>query len=89
MVCWPFFAEQPTNCRYACTKWGIGMEIGNDVTREDVARLVLEAMDGEKGKDMRAKAAAWKEKAVAAAAEGGSSSENLDRLVQFLRAGCV
>ncbi|XP_047077993.1 7-deoxyloganetin glucosyltransferase-like isoform X2 [Lolium rigidum] len=77
MVCWPFFAEQPTNCRYACTKWGIGMEIGND------------AMDGEKGKDMRAKAAAWKEKAVAAAAEGGSSSENLDRLVQFLRAGCV
>ncbi|KAM0839466.1 hypothetical protein ACQ4PT_060293 [Festuca glaucescens] len=89
MVCWPFFAEQPTNCRYACTNWGIGMEIGSGVAREDVARLVLEAMDGEKGKDMRAKAATWKEKAVAATVEGGSSSENLDRLVEFLRAGCM
>ncbi|XP_054804968.1 linamarin synthase 1-like isoform X2 [Prosopis cineraria] len=26
MICWPFFAEQQTNCRYACTHWKIGME---------------------------------------------------------------
>jgi hypothetical protein len=90
MVCWPFFAEQPTNCRYACAKWGIGMEIGSGVAREDVARLVGEAMDGERGKAMRVSALAWKERSRAATAEGGSSSDNLDRLVEFLRsAGCV
>jgi UDP:flavonoid glycosyltransferase YjiC (YdhE family) len=36
MVCWPFFAEQPTNCRCACAKWGIGMEIDSGVARCNV-----------------------------------------------------
>jgi hypothetical protein len=75
-----------TNCRYACTKWDIGLEIDTDVKREEVARLVQEAMDGEKSKDMRAKAMAWKEKAVAATEEGGTSSAGIDRLVEFLLA---
>ena len=89
MVCWPFFAEQQTNCRYACAKWGIGMEISDDVEREEVARLVREAMGGEKGKAMRVSALVWKDSARAATAEGGSSSQNLGRLIEFLRAGCV
>jgi hypothetical protein len=87
MLCWPFFAEQPTNCRYVCAKWGIGMEIDNDVSSEEVAWLVREAMDGERGRVMRVKAAIWKEKATEAVGEGGSSSENLDRLVEFLLGG--
>ncbi|PUZ77698.1 hypothetical protein GQ55_1G394200 [Panicum hallii var. hallii] len=89
MICWPFFAEQMTNCRYACAKWDIGLEIDNNVTKEEVARLVEEAMDGEKGRDMNAKAAMWKEKAVAATEEGGASSVNIDRLVGFLLEGSV
>ncbi|KAH0878236.1 hypothetical protein HID58_065630, partial [Brassica napus] len=28
MICWPFFAEQPTNCKFCCDEWGVGMEIG-------------------------------------------------------------
>ncbi|GAV92391.1 UDPGT domain-containing protein, partial [Cephalotus follicularis] len=34
MICWPFFADQQTNCRYCCTEWGIGMEINSDVKRD-------------------------------------------------------
>ncbi|XP_074336499.1 7-deoxyloganetin glucosyltransferase-like [Apium graveolens] len=34
-----FFAEQ-TNCRYCCVEWGIGMEIDNNVKREEVELLV-------------------------------------------------
>lgn len=34
MLCWPFFAEQQVNCRYACTTWGVGLEIYSDVKRE-------------------------------------------------------
>jgi hypothetical protein len=89
MICWPFFAEQMTNCRYACSKWDIGLEIDNNVTREEVARLIKEAMDGEKGKDMNAKAATWKEKAVTATEQGGTSSVNIDRLVAFMLEGSV
>ena len=36
MLCWPFFAEQQTNCRHKCTEWGIGMEIGRASCRERV-----------------------------------------------------
>ncbi|XXG76445.1 hypothetical protein AAC387_Pa08g0793 [Persea americana] len=27
MLCWPFFADQNTNCRYACNEWRVGIEI--------------------------------------------------------------
>ncbi|GAY61238.1 hypothetical protein CUMW_208330 [Citrus unshiu] len=48
VICWPFFAEQQTNCRYACTTWGIGMEVNHDVKRGDIEALVKEMMDGMK-----------------------------------------
>lgn len=85
MLCWPFFAEQPTNCHYVCTKWGIGMEIDGDVKREVVEALVRDMMEGEKGKEMRAKAREWKAKAEEAAGIGGSSYENMNALVNDLR----
>ncbi|CAJ1947224.1 unnamed protein product [Sphenostylis stenocarpa] len=31
MLCWPFFADQPTNCRNICNDWGIGIEIDTNV----------------------------------------------------------
>jgi hypothetical protein len=33
MLCWPFFVDQPTNCRYICNEWEIGMEINTNVKR--------------------------------------------------------
>ncbi|KAG8368656.1 hypothetical protein BUALT_Bualt15G0068200 [Buddleja alternifolia] len=81
MVCWPFFAEQQTNCRYACTKWEIGVEIEGDVTRGKVEKMVKVMMDGEKGKEMRKKALEWKDKARLAAKIGGSSYHNLEKLI--------
>ncbi|KAL3843764.1 hypothetical protein ACJIZ3_001167 [Penstemon smallii] len=81
MICWPFFAEQQTNCRYACTDWEIGMEIEGEVAREKVADLVKILMEGEKGKVMRKKALEWKDKAQAAARVGGSSHHNLEYLI--------
>ncbi|XVE49532.1 hypothetical protein DITRI_Ditri01bG0090200 [Diplodiscus trichospermus] len=46
MISWPFFAEQQTNCRFACTQWGIGMEIDNNVKSDEVEKLVRELMEG-------------------------------------------
>nr|QEA68977.1 UGT85A49 [Panax ginseng] len=81
VICWPFFAEQQTNCRYSCVEWGIGMEIDNDVKRDEVEGLVRELMDGEKGKEMKRNVVEWKRKAEVAVGVGGSSFVNLDKLV--------
>ncbi|KAG6477042.1 hypothetical protein ZIOFF_066292 [Zingiber officinale] len=86
MLSWPFFAEQQTNCRYACTEWGNGMEIDNNVKREEVEGLIRELMgNGDKGREMRRRAVGWKEAAERATQPGGSSFLNLDRLVDLLR----
>ncbi|KAK8941907.1 UDP-glycosyltransferase 85A2 [Platanthera guangdongensis] len=89
VICWPFFAEQPTNCKYACGEWGIGVEIEGEVKRDKVAVIVREVMGGEKGEEMRKRAAKWREAARKAAEIGGSSSESLEKLIGFLRNGCT
>ncbi|PKA49105.1 UDP-glycosyltransferase 85A2 [Apostasia shenzhenica] len=82
MICWPFFAEQQTNCRYACTEWGVGMEINNNVKREDVKGLIKEMMGGEKGKEMIQKAKKWKERVVNACGPDGISTVNLEKVIK-------
>ncbi|XP_043696678.1 7-deoxyloganetin glucosyltransferase-like [Telopea speciosissima] len=84
VLCWPFFGDQQTNCRYSCVHWGIGKEINNDVKREEVERLVREMMVGERGKEMKAKAMEWKKKAESAIVPGGSSHVHFDNMLNQL-----
>ncbi|CAO2176345.1 unnamed protein product [Urochloa humidicola] len=81
MVCWPVFAEQYTNRKYACEVWGVGLRLDEEVRREQVAGRVREAMESE---ELRKSAARWKAEAEAAACQGGSSYENLLGLVKAL-----
>ncbi|KAF8406050.1 hypothetical protein HHK36_008130 [Tetracentron sinense] len=81
MICWPFYAEQPINCRYTCKEWGIGMEINSDVKRDEVEMLVRELMEEDKGKEMKKKAMEWKNRAEEATRPGGISHMNLDKMV--------
>ncbi|PON90922.1 UDP-glucuronosyl/UDP-glucosyltransferase [Trema orientale] len=82
VICWPFFADQHTNCRYACTTWGIGMEVNNDVKLDQVAALVKEMIEGDEGMKLREKALEWKKKAVEATDTTGSSYNDFDKLVK-------
>lgn len=82
MICWPFFAEQQTNCKYARTVWEVGMEVNHDVKRDDVAALVKEMMESDRGKQLRKNAVEWKKKAAAATNIGGSSYNNLERFIK-------
>ncbi|KAL5558961.1 hypothetical protein UlMin_035172 [Ulmus minor] len=85
MLCWPFFAEQQTNCRFSCKEWGIGMEIGSDARREVIEGLVRELMQGEKGKEMKKKAMDWKRLAEESTTTVKSSSySNLEKLIVIL-----
>ncbi|XP_076903749.1 UDP-glycosyltransferase 85A8-like [Bidens hawaiensis] len=81
VLCWPFFAEQQTNCRYSNVEWGIGMEIDANVKREDVEAQVREMIDGVKGKQLKSKALDLKKKAEEAVTIGGSSYCNFNKLV--------
>ncbi|XP_060173249.1 7-deoxyloganetin glucosyltransferase-like [Lycium barbarum] len=82
MICWPFFAEQQTNCWFSVTKWGVGMEIDNNVNRDEVESLVRDLMVGEKGKEMKKKTIEWKNLAQESAKKSkGSSYVNLEKVV--------
>lgn len=82
MVCWPFFAEQQTNCRFKRTEWGIGVEVPDEVRRDEVEAMIREAMEGEKGRDMRRRVLELRDSALASAKPGGRSMCNVDRLIQ-------
>ncbi|KAK4271281.1 hypothetical protein QN277_019994 [Acacia crassicarpa] len=84
MACWPFFGDQQTNCRYACTEWGIGLEIDNNVKREEVEKVVNELVEGDKGKEMRHKVLEWQKLSKKATKSGGSSCISLDKLINHV-----
>ncbi|XP_037437801.1 7-deoxyloganetin glucosyltransferase-like [Triticum dicoccoides] len=81
MVCWPGFADQYTNCKYACEVWEVGVRLDDEVRREQVASHVRHVM---KAKDMRESAAGWKVKVEEAVVPGGVSWENLRTTVREL-----
>ncbi|KAL3504754.1 hypothetical protein ACH5RR_034595 [Cinchona calisaya] len=83
MLCWPAYAEQPTNSWFCCKKWGVGLEIGVDVKRDEVERLVREVICGQKGKEMKGKAMEWKKKAEESCSTG-SSCINFEKMVKVL-----
>ncbi|KAL3830407.1 hypothetical protein ACJIZ3_019209 [Penstemon smallii] len=85
MICWPFIAEQQTNCWICCSKWGIGMEIDNDVKRDEVENLVKELMIGEKGKEMKKRALEWKDLAQESAKR--EAFENVEKLINQVLLG--
>jgi hypothetical protein len=54
---------------------------GDNVTRDEVEKLVVELIEGEKGKEIKRKAIEWKKMAIEATNVDGSSSLNLEKLV--------
>ncbi|CAL5185952.1 unnamed protein product [Lathyrus oleraceus] len=82
MLCWPFFADQPTNCRFIYNEWEIGMEIDSNVKREEVERLINELMLGDKGKRMKKKVMELKKKAEENTSPGGCSYMNFEKVVK-------
>ncbi|XP_038725203.1 7-deoxyloganetin glucosyltransferase-like [Tripterygium wilfordii] len=82
MLCSPMFGDQPTNCRFACVEWGIGMEISSDAKRDEVEKLVRELMEGEKGKQLKCNVMEWKRMAEEATSPIGSSFVNFDKVVK-------
>ncbi|XP_028801787.1 7-deoxyloganetin glucosyltransferase [Neltuma alba] len=82
MICCPFFNDQMLHRRFVSREWGCGMEMeSEELKRDEVERLVRELMEGEKGVKLRDQARKWKKMAQEATQAGGSSSLNMDKLV--------
>jgi hypothetical protein len=75
MICWPAYAEQPTNCWFICNRWGIGMEI-TEVNRAEVEKLVRGLLVDDKGKEMKKKAMELKNLVEEYTRPGGLSHKN-------------
>ncbi|TXG52773.1 hypothetical protein EZV62_021942 [Acer yangbiense] len=83
MLCWPFFADQQTNCWFCQNKWGVGFEIDSNSNRDEIERCVRELMEGEKGKQIKKKVMEWKSSAEkATTAPNGSSHLNLEKIIK-------
>ncbi|MCL7021886.1 hypothetical protein MKW94_006898 [Papaver nudicaule] len=85
MIGFPVWSDQPTNAKCIEDVWKVGIRPKfnkNRISRkEDVKSCIQEVMEGVKGKEMRMNARKWKNLAVEAVREGGSSDKNIDEFV--------
>ncbi|KAK1271900.1 UDP-glycosyltransferase 75D1 [Acorus gramineus] len=76
----PQWSDQPTNAKMVEDVWGSGVRgrvSGEDVVEAEELIRCLDAVMGEEGEGVRRKAEEWREKALEAVREGGSSHRNL------------
>lgn len=77
-------------CRYVVDEAKVALEFtmgpNGIVEAEEIAQVVIELFEGEKGKLVRGKAPEWKSRAMQAVAPGGSSALNLERFVDEISA---
>lgn len=84
MLCWPFFADQQINSRFVSAVWGIGLDMKDLCGRSIVEKMVGEVMEGERSEELRRNAQEMAEMAKKSVAEGGTSYNDFQRLVQHI-----
>ncbi|XAR64549.1 hypothetical protein NMG60_11008277 [Bertholletia excelsa] len=86
MVAMPQWTDQPTNAKFLADLWHAGVRVqarGKEmISREEIARCIREIMEGERGDELRRNAAKWRELAMEAVGEGGSSDKNIEEFVE-------
>ncbi|XP_008233421.1 PREDICTED: hydroquinone glucosyltransferase-like [Prunus mume] len=85
LIAWPLYAEQKMNAIVLSEVLKVALRPKADengiVGREEIARVVKELMEGEEGFRVRDQMNYWKEAAVKAKSEEGSSTKSLSELV--------
>lgn len=85
MVAMPQWTDQPPNAKLVEDVWKVGIRVNVDekgiVPRDEIECCIKEVMEGAKGEEMRKNAKKWRELAIEAVSEGGSSDKNIDELV--------
>lgn len=84
MICWPQFADQQINSRWVSHVWRIGLDMKDTCDREIVEKMVRELMDDRRDELMKS-AGRLAGLAHASVAQGGSSYQNLEKLIEDIR----
>ncbi|KMT13920.1 hypothetical protein BVRB_4g077610 [Beta vulgaris subsp. vulgaris] len=81
MLCWPHFADQQLNSRFASEVWRIGLDMKDTCDRTIVEKMINDLMDGKKD-ELQRSAKRVSQEAKKSISEGGSSYSNLNRLIE-------
>lgn len=85
MVCFPQRSDQPTNAKYMEEVWGVGVRCMGDeggvFGREEMKKLIVEVMEGKGRERMLSNASKWREMAIRALDERGSSGIDIEEFV--------
>ncbi|KAH6789835.1 UDP-Glycosyltransferase superfamily protein [Perilla frutescens var. frutescens] len=90
VVAFPQWGDQVTNAKFLVDVYKVGLRMcrgeaeGRVVPRDEVARVLEEAVGGPTAEEIRENALKWKKAADAAVAEGGSSYKNMQHFVDEL-----
>ncbi|KAK4734090.1 hypothetical protein R3W88_008351 [Solanum pinnatisectum] len=84
MICWPYFVDQQVNSRYVGEVWKLGIDMKDVCDRATIERMVIQVMDVKKIEFLE-KAKHMKDLAIKSVGEGGSSYQDLDRLIEDIR----
>ncbi|XP_065870382.1 7-deoxyloganetic acid glucosyltransferase-like isoform X1 [Euphorbia lathyris] len=88
MICWPFFADQQVNSRFVSEVWKLGLDMKDVCDRRIVEKMVNDLLVDRREVFVKS-AARMAELARKSVAEGGSSSSNLNHLIQDIRKMCM
>ncbi|KAJ9175158.1 hypothetical protein P3X46_013737 [Hevea brasiliensis] len=83
MICQPCFGDQKVNVMYVSHVWKMGLELENELEREEVAKAVRRLMVTAKGMKMRQQTIELK-KVECCMKKGGSSYNSLIKLEQHI-----
>ncbi|GAV61182.1 UDPGT domain-containing protein [Cephalotus follicularis] len=91
VVAFPQWGDQVTDAKFLVDVFKVGVRMcrgeaeNKIITRDEIAKCLLEATAGPKAAEMKQNAAKWKAAAEAAVAEGGSSDTNIQAFVDEVK----
>ncbi|KAK4803742.1 hypothetical protein SAY86_003559 [Trapa natans] len=89
VVAYPLWGDQVINAKYMVDVFKVGLRLARGeaemVTRDVVAKCLLEATEGPKAAEIKENALKWKAAAEAAITEGGSSDQNIQDFVDEVK----
>ncbi|XVE80836.1 hypothetical protein DITRI_Ditri15bG0012400 [Diplodiscus trichospermus] len=82
MVAMPQWTDQTTNAKFVADIWKMGVRVKADndgiISREEIDSCIRQVMEGERSREMKENAKKWRDLALEAVSEGGSSDKNID-----------
>ncbi|TKY60143.1 UDP-glycosyltransferase 74F1 [Spatholobus suberectus] len=89
MVAIPQWTDQPVNAKFVEDVWKVGIRVkvneNGIVTREEIENCIRVVMEKDLGREMRTNAEKWKRLAIEAVSQGGTSDNNINEFINYLK----